>query len=73
MPKDRFLRSLSGTRYVRLSKVSEFKVSETCSFPEPFQLAGKVGGGGAEWVTLFKGTRPECEAHLEEVLREDKP
>ncbi len=72
MSKDQFLRSLSGTRFVRLSKISEFKVSETCAFPEPFQVSGRLGVVGCDWILLFKGTKEECEAHLEEVLKEEK-
>jgi hypothetical protein len=70
MAKDFFLKSLSGLRYIRLSKVSEFKVSETCSFPEPFQVSGRLGVVGSDWILLFKGTKEECEAYLEGVLEE---
>ncbi len=71
MPKDRFIKSISGTRSVRLSKIQEFHINRTgqVDFPETFQLIAVVAKG--DWMLLFKGTKEECNAHLEEVLKEE--
>jgi hypothetical protein len=69
--KDRFITSLSGNRYVRFSKITEFKISETYSFPHSHQLAGRVGSCGCDWMVVFKGTLEECETYLEGTLKEE--
>lgn len=71
MPKDRFIKSISGLRSVRLSKIQEFQINRLglLEFPEAHQLIAVVAKG--DWMLMFKGTKEECEAHLEEVLKED--
>jgi hypothetical protein len=73
MAKDRFLKSVSGKRFVRFSMVKEFLIAPTGqrAFPEPFQLSAFTGRSTDGWIVLCKGTEQECEATLEGLLKEE--
>ena len=61
MPKPTFLVGCSGTRFVRLSSVKEFRVTETGIPSLPAQVAVYVNGTPPDWLCVFKGTVEECQ------------